>query len=186
MHHNWSYPMRTLKWHPLFVPEEETTMTIAWISFPALPPRFFGREAVFSLAAAVGKPLHVYMATRNQIRSSFARVKIDVDLLREFPKRINIGLKKKNGEIADKWIRIKYDYVPKYCKTCMIQGHNEEECYVEHPELYPKAETSDIVGEKRKKEEGKAKEVVQIKEEEGKAQQNTIKIVDNRKNKDDF
>ncbi|KAG5613744.1 hypothetical protein H5410_013568 [Solanum commersonii] len=56
-HKNWSYPMRTLKWDPLFNPEEETSIAIEWISFPSLPPNFFGKEAMFSLAAAVGKPL---------------------------------------------------------------------------------------------------------------------------------
>ncbi|KAH0685591.1 hypothetical protein KY290_017077 [Solanum tuberosum] len=130
--------MRTLKWDPMFNPEEETTTTIAWISFPSLPPIFFGREAVFSLAAAVGKPLQVDMATRNQTRPSCARVKVEVDLLKEFPKRIKIGMRKKNDEVVEKWIKIKYDYVLKYCQTCMIQGHNAEQCYVEHPELYPK------------------------------------------------
>lgn len=42
MHQNASYPMRTLKWDPLFDSEEETSTTIVWISFPALPPNFLG------------------------------------------------------------------------------------------------------------------------------------------------
>lgn len=46
----------------------------------------------------------------------------------------------------DKWNRIKYDYVPKYCKTCMIQGHDEEQCYVKQPELFK---------DKKKKDESK-------------------------------
>ncbi|KAG5592651.1 hypothetical protein H5410_043165 [Solanum commersonii] len=54
---NWTYQMRTLKWDPLFNLEEETSTTIAWISFPSLPLKFFGKETVFSLAVAVGKPL---------------------------------------------------------------------------------------------------------------------------------
>ncbi|WMV15119.1 hypothetical protein MTR67_008504 [Solanum verrucosum] len=137
-HKKWSYPMRTLKWDPLFNPEEETSIAIAWISFPSLPPNFFGKEAMFSLAAAVGKPLQVDMATQNKTRPSCARVKVEVDLMGEFPKRINIVMKKKTGEINEKWIIIKYDYVPKYCKTCKLQGHNEKECFIIHPELYPK------------------------------------------------
>ncbi|XP_060180458.1 uncharacterized protein LOC132610188 [Lycium barbarum] len=48
--------------------------------------------------------------------------------------------KKSTGEIVDKWIKINYDYVPKYCKNCKLQGHNEQDCYVIHPELYPKKE----------------------------------------------
>ncbi|KAF3639083.1 hypothetical protein FXO37_24110 [Capsicum annuum] len=73
-----NYPMRTLKWDPLFDPEEETSIAIAWISLPALPPIFFGIETIFSLAVAVGKPLQVDMATTNKTRPSCARVKVEV------------------------------------------------------------------------------------------------------------
>ncbi|KAG5587094.1 hypothetical protein H5410_047528 [Solanum commersonii] len=69
------------------------------------------------------------MATRNKTRPSCARVKVEVDLLRDFPKRIKIGMRRFNGEVMEKWVKIKYDYVPKYCKTCMIQGHDEQQCY---------------------------------------------------------
>ncbi|WMV59325.1 hypothetical protein MTR67_052710 [Solanum verrucosum] len=139
-HNYWSYLMRTFKWDPCFDPAEETTKAIAWISFPTLPPNFFGKEAVFSLAAAVGKPLQVDLATQNKTRPSCARVKVEVDLLGEFPKRINIGVRMKSGEVKERWIHIKYDYMPKYCKTCKLQGHNEHECFIIHPELYQKEE----------------------------------------------
>lgn len=36
-----------------------------------------------------------------------------------------------------------YDHIPKYYDNCKIQGHNEQQCYVLHPELYPKAEGKD-------------------------------------------
>jgi len=170
---NWSYPMRTLKWDPLFNSEEETSTSIAWISFPSLPPNFFGKEAVFSLAAAVGKPLQVDMATKNQTRPSCARVKVEVDLLREFPKRIKIGMRMQNKEVVEKWINIKYDYVPKYCQTCMIQGHNEEQCYVVHPELYP-------YKEKSLQEEGK-KINDNLSKEEGKGNDTLVRDEDKRK-----
>lgn len=121
-----------------FDPEEETTTTIAWISFPSLPPIFFGKESIFSLAAAVDKPLQVDLATRNHTRPSCSRVKVEVDLLSEFPKKISVGLRKQSGEICDKWVRIKYDHVPKYCTNCKIQRHNKKECYIIHHELYQK------------------------------------------------
>ncbi|KAH0709038.1 hypothetical protein KY284_010465 [Solanum tuberosum] len=89
------------------------------------------------MAAAVGRSLQVDLATQNKTRPSCARVKVEVDLLEEFPIRINIGMRKKTGEIMEKWVTIKYDYVPKYCKTCKLQGHNENDCYVIHPELFP-------------------------------------------------
>ncbi|KAH0643787.1 hypothetical protein KY289_034761 [Solanum tuberosum] len=100
-------------------------------------------EVVFSLASAVGKPLQVDLATQNKTRPSCARVKVEVDLLGEFPKRINLGMRMKTGEVKEKWIRINYDYVPKYCKFCKLQGHNEKECFIIHPELYPKKENKE-------------------------------------------
>ncbi|KAH0666514.1 hypothetical protein KY285_027720 [Solanum tuberosum] len=153
-HNHWSYPMRTLKWDPLFDPKEETTTAIAWISFPSLPPNFFGKETIFSMAAAVGRSLQVDLATQNKTRPSCARVKVEVGLLGEFPKRINIEMRKKTWEIMGKWVTINYDYVPKYCKTCKLQGHNEKECYVIHPELFPQDKQTE---EKEQKQDNKNK-----------------------------
>lgn len=135
--------MRILKWDPLFDPKEETSIAIAWISLPALPPNFFGKETIFCLAAAVVKPLQVDMATNNKKRCSCARAKVEVDLLIELPKHVNVGIKKKSGEIVAKWIMRKYDYLPKYCKNYKLQGHNEKECFVLHQELYTKEEESE-------------------------------------------
>lgn len=60
------WQMRTLKWDPWFEPDIETTIGVAWISMFDLPPIFFAKEAIFSIASALGKPLTVDMATRNQ------------------------------------------------------------------------------------------------------------------------
>lgn len=46
-----------------------------------LPPNFFAKEAIFFIASVVGKPLTVDIETRNQIRPSCARVKVEVDLV---------------------------------------------------------------------------------------------------------
>lgn len=146
-HKNWNSPIRKLKWDPLFDPQEEMSITITWISLLALSPNFFRKEIIFSLAAAVGKPLQVDMAMSNKIRPSCARVKVKVDLLTDLPKRVNVGIKKKSGDIMAKWIMIKYDYLPKYCKNCKLQGHNEKECFILHLELYPKEEEHDIIKE---------------------------------------
>ncbi|XP_049378009.1 uncharacterized protein LOC125842724 [Solanum stenotomum] len=147
---NWSYPMRTFKWEPMFNPSAETTTAVTWISFPSLPSNFFCEEALFSLASAVGKPLQVDLATRNKTRPSCARVKVEVNLLDEFPKRIKIGIRKENGEVQEKWIPIRYDYLPKYCMTCSIQGHDEDQCYVKHPALFKKKSKNNTDNDKEK------------------------------------
>lgn len=63
---NRSFPMRTFKWDPMIKAEEETT-AVAWISFLSLPPNCFGKETIFSLAMAVGKPLQADMETRTKL-----------------------------------------------------------------------------------------------------------------------
>ncbi|XP_049348182.1 uncharacterized protein LOC125812750 [Solanum verrucosum] len=110
----------------MFDPEEETSIAIAWISFLALYPNFFGKEAIFLLASA------------NQR-----------------------GSKEEDRGIVEKWVAIKYDYVPKYCKTYMLQGHNENECFIIHPELYPKEEKESnaekLTGDKKEELERRSK-----------------------------
>lgn len=119
-HKNWNYPMRTLKWDPLFDLMAEKTIAVAWISLPSLPPNFFGKETIFSIASAVGKSLQVDLVITNKTRPSCARVKVSMDLNSTLPKRVSVGIKKKSGEITDKWIQIKYDYLPKYFHTCKL------------------------------------------------------------------
>lgn len=83
-----------------------------------------------------GNPLHLDMATINKTRPSCARVKVQVDLLAELPKRVRMDIKNEaTGEIRTEWVKIHYDYIPKCCKECRLQGDNEEECRRLHSEL---------------------------------------------------
>jgi len=65
-----------LKWDPLFEPDVETIIEVAWISLQDLPPNFIARETIFSIKSVVGKLLTIDSKTKNQTRSSCARVKI--------------------------------------------------------------------------------------------------------------
>lgn len=59
------WQMRTLKWDLWFEPHVETMIGVAWISFTDLPPNFFAKEAIFSIASTVEKSLTVDMTTKN-------------------------------------------------------------------------------------------------------------------------
>ncbi|KAH0675433.1 hypothetical protein KY290_024486 [Solanum tuberosum] len=77
------------------------------------------------------------MATKNQTRPSCARVKIEVDLIAKLPQRVRINDEDDiTGEVKSKWIKVQYDYMPKYCKEYCLQGHDEHNCWTIHPELY--------------------------------------------------
>lgn len=99
-----------------------------------------------------------------------------MDLLGKFPKRIKVGIKKGNEEVLEKQIRIKCDYIAKYCTTCKIQGHDEENSYVKHLELYKKQEKETKTQEPPQVEEGKQQKEAVAEEnkqkEEGHADEN--------------
>lgn len=40
-------------------------------------------------------------------------------------------------------VKIQYDFLPNYCKKCMLLGHNEQECRILHPELKQMHEEDD-------------------------------------------
>ncbi|KAK4337527.1 hypothetical protein RND71_042014 [Anisodus tanguticus] len=131
-----SFLMRTFKWDIWFTPEEETSMAVIWLSFPNLPPNFYVPSILFSIASAVGKPIAIDAATLNKTRPSCARVKVEADLLQEHPQKYNIQIM--NGEEMETIsYKIRYDFLPKYCSTCMLQGHDLQGCWKEHPELQP-------------------------------------------------
>lgn len=148
------WQMRCTKWSPWWKPEEEAPIAIDWISFLDLPPNFIGKEFVFYLARVVSIPLYVDMATQNCTRPSCAKVKVEVNLLANVPQGTKIIEEgDESGLEESKWIKIKYEYVPKYCISCKKQGNDEQECQVIHPELH-KIFEDDV------EDQGRGKEVV--------------------------
>ncbi|KAH0743457.1 hypothetical protein KY290_031450 [Solanum tuberosum] len=98
---------------------------------------FFGKDSLFSLATAVGKPLQLDQATINQSRPSCAKVRVLVDLAANFPKAVVVNvLDEATGELKTDKITIKHDYIPKYCSECKLQGHDKNNCRILHPDLW--------------------------------------------------
>ncbi|KAK4343230.1 hypothetical protein RND71_036324 [Anisodus tanguticus] len=142
---NKPYLMRTFKWDVTFNPEEETRFAYGWISFPGLPPHFYGEASLFSMAASVGKPISIDSATRNKTRPSSARVKVEVDLLKSHPKSVLIQVGE-GAEITSTSQRIRYDFLPKYCPNCKLQGHDSIGCWKLNPELRPNKADPTVTG----------------------------------------
>ncbi|KAK4373758.1 hypothetical protein RND71_004435 [Anisodus tanguticus] len=142
---NKPYLMRTFKWDVTFNPEEETRFAYGWISFPGLPPHFHGESSLFSMAASVGKPISIDSATRNKTRPSSARVKVEVDLLQSHPKSVLIQVGE-GAEITSTQQRIRYDFLPKYCTNCKLQGHDAIGCWKLNPELRPNKGNPAVAG----------------------------------------
>ncbi|KAG5632024.1 hypothetical protein H5410_003741 [Solanum commersonii] len=87
----YSYMMRPIIYDAKFNTQEETTHAMAWISFTNSKPTYFVKESIFSLVSGVGKPLHLDMTKiKQKTRPSCASVKVQVDLLAELPKFVEL------------------------------------------------------------------------------------------------
>ncbi|KAH0639100.1 hypothetical protein KY285_035686 [Solanum tuberosum] len=87
----------------------------------------FAREALFSLASAVGTPLQVDRATTGKSRPSVARVKVEGYLLSSLPDRVRMLFKdEKNGFVKEMLQKLVYDKLPSYCTTCNIKVTRRE------------------------------------------------------------
>ncbi|KAH0722567.1 hypothetical protein KY290_005219 [Solanum tuberosum] len=68
------------------------------------------------------------MAIINKTRPSCTRVKVQVDLLFDFPKFVEVEVRNDDTkESRVEKVNIPYDMLLKYCKHCKVQGHEEEE-----------------------------------------------------------
>ena len=73
--------MRILKWATNFWCFEESPIVSVWILFPYLPVYFMHcKEALFSIASAIGKPLRIEQATASLAPPSVARVLVEYDV----------------------------------------------------------------------------------------------------------
>ncbi|KAL9407476.1 hypothetical protein AB3S75_046094 [Citrus x aurantiifolia] len=88
------------------------------------------KEALYSIAATIGKPLRIDHATAAVSRPTVARVLIEYDISRPLLKRLWIG-EKDTGF----WQYIVFEKVPRYCAACKHVGHSDDTCYIKKPEL---------------------------------------------------
>ncbi|KAG9452258.1 hypothetical protein H6P81_005162 [Aristolochia fimbriata] len=118
------HPMRVFKWFSTFVPSKGEPSTAAiWVSFPSLPVAFFQEELLFPIASVAGKVFAMDGPTRNLSRTNLARVCVEVDLLKELPRQVWVGV----GEEGF-WQDICYHRLPSYCINCREQGHSSRAC----------------------------------------------------------
>ncbi|KAL9412593.1 hypothetical protein AB3S75_041270 [Citrus x aurantiifolia] len=123
--------MRVFKWSTTFHSSEESPIVPVWVSLPFLPVHYMKcKEALYSIAATIGKPLRIDHATAAVSRPTVARVLIEYDISRPLLKRLWIG-EKDTGF----WQYIIFEKVPRYCAACKHVGHSDDTCYIKKPEL---------------------------------------------------
>lgn len=132
MHGTWSFRkhiMKIIKWTPHFSPEHEPPFAPVWVSLPHLPIHLFQKNPLLSVASLIGRPLKIDAATQNLSRPSVARICVEVDLLKDLPKRLWIG----QGDPGF-WQQITYENLLAYCEDCFRIGHASGECHIPNPQ----------------------------------------------------
>ncbi|XP_052300251.1 armadillo repeat-containing protein LFR-like [Citrus sinensis] len=90
------------------------------------------KEALISIASAIGKPLRIDQATASLARPSVARVLVEYDVTQPPLQRIRISV----GD-SGFWHSVNFEKIPMYCASCKHLGHSIETCYVANPGLRP-------------------------------------------------
>ncbi|KAL0402599.1 UNVERIFIED_CONTAM: hypothetical protein Slati_4289800 [Sesamum latifolium] len=75
-----SFHMRVFKWTPNFDPQIESSIALVWIRLPVLPVHLFEKNALFTLATKIRKPLRMDEPTADLSRPDLARICVELDV----------------------------------------------------------------------------------------------------------
>ncbi|MDD0213388.1 DUF4283 domain-containing protein, partial [Shigella flexneri] len=73
---------------PEFRNNSKANIAPVWINMPNLPIQFYRKDSICSIAKVAGTPIKIDQGTALLTRPSIARVCIEIDLLKEPPKRV--------------------------------------------------------------------------------------------------
>lgn len=111
------------KWTLNFSPDEDSPVVPVWIELPGLPPNFYNRGMLQSIACSIGPVLQIDQNTLCLTRADAARVCVQMDVSKQRPERVWVGAGS-NGN----WQRIFYPAWPLFCTGCKHLGHESSKC----------------------------------------------------------
>ncbi|XP_070007226.1 uncharacterized protein LOC142165512 [Nicotiana tabacum] len=90
------------------------------IRFPKLPLNCWGVNSLSRIASSIGMPMYADECTAKQLRVSYARMLIEVDVTK--PLKDEVMVEDSNGRTFLQ--PINYDWKPKFYETWQVIGHN--------------------------------------------------------------
>ncbi|KAL0287132.1 UNVERIFIED_CONTAM: hypothetical protein Sradi_7130600 [Sesamum radiatum] len=122
-----NFHMRVFKWSPDFDPHTESPIAPVWIKLPGLPVHLFEKNALFTFAAKIGKPLRMDEPTADLSRPDLARVCVEIDLTAPKVQAVHLQI---NGKTYRQ--QVMYENCPPYCTFCNHLGHDMSVCISKH------------------------------------------------------
>ncbi|XP_075103846.1 uncharacterized protein LOC142178405 [Nicotiana tabacum] len=112
------------QWTTYFDFEKEFTIEIPlWIKLPKLPLNCWGNNSLSRIASSIRTPMYADECTAKQIRVSYARMLIEVDVTK--PRLDEINVEDPNGRVFRQ--PIIYDWKPIFCEKCQVIGHKYQQ-----------------------------------------------------------
>ncbi|XP_021854596.1 uncharacterized protein [Spinacia oleracea] len=113
-------PMVIKPWSANFNFQEEILRVIpVWIRLPNLPLNCWGSDSLSRIGSLLGVPLCADECTSKQMRISFARLLVEVDVTKELPK--NVAIQDHLGKTILQ--KVVYEWLPLFCSKCQTVGH---------------------------------------------------------------
>lgn len=120
-----SKPLIVQRWNE---DEDYSTMDIqkvpVWVRLPGLDFQYWGEKSMGKIAGIVGSLIKTDQATMNRDRLMYARVMLEMDITKEWPKEIHF-LNEKGVLVTQP---VEYEWKPVYCEACKGYGHDKEKC----------------------------------------------------------
>ncbi|XVF81982.1 hypothetical protein PTKIN_Ptkin16aG0006300 [Pterospermum kingtungense] len=118
-------PLIVRKWEPGIKPLEFDLSTMpVWFHLRNVPLELFTQKGLSCIASVLGTPLFMDRITANQERLEYAKVCVEIDVLKEIPSHIDV--KMRNGSRVS--VTVEVPWMPPKCIRCSIFGHNEKTC----------------------------------------------------------
>ena len=95
-----------------------------WAQIHGIPELYRKTSVVDDLARRIGKTKEVQMAPRLFYEGNYVRIRVMIDVHSALKQVVSLAVE---GE-GKRWLFIKYEKVPFFCKHCGLIGHNHEEC----------------------------------------------------------
>nr|GMD12985.1 calcium-dependent protein kinase 1-like [Ipomoea batatas] len=102
---------------------------LVWFQLPNLPIHLFDFESISRICALIGREIALDSATSGKSRPSVARVRLEIDVLKQEMDRIWVEFVTDNGNFSGFWQPIVRERVLAHCRWCSRFGHREESCW---------------------------------------------------------
>ncbi|KAF9623162.1 hypothetical protein IFM89_037743 [Coptis chinensis] len=164
--------LRLSKWTLNFSTSKENhSNALVWIRFPGLSLEYWEIKTLFSLARAIGRPIHTDENTTKRTLGYYASVLMDLDLNEKIPDKIWVEVEGKDIKF---WQSVEPGCLPKFCNHCKRVGHLVTECRVLKVDLSKNKEkennsttklSMDGISKNQRKRNKEVKEVINVTED---------------------